>query len=171
VLTCYPKLASNKDLGSRFRSSWKQSFIKLLGREQSLGDIEHVTIRAPGAYDAPRIPMAVNCASIGCPMLREEAYVGTRLAAQLEEQVTRFRSDRSRNRYSPASKTPEISCIFKWCAEDFRRGHRGFRSVQAFLARYAEQPADRNGDQDLIRRQAAPIECLDYEWRMNDRSP
>ncbi|MGH8526808.1 MAG: DUF547 domain-containing protein [Gammaproteobacteria bacterium] len=56
--------------------------------------VEHGLIRAPGVYDDPRIHMAVNCASIGCPMLREEAYVGARLDAQLEEQVVRFLSDR-----------------------------------------------------------------------------
>ena len=42
---------------------------------------------------------ALNCAAVGCPMLREEAYVAARLDQQLEEQALRFLSDRSRNRF------------------------------------------------------------------------
>ena len=104
ILIRYPKLESIKDLGSLLRSPWKQRFFTLLGQDQSLDDIEHEIIRKPGAFDDPRIHMAVNCASIGCPMLREEAYVGARLDAQLDDQVIRFLSDRSRNRYSAASQ-------------------------------------------------------------------
>mgnify|MGYP001143178086 CR=1 FL=1 len=47
-------------------------------------------LRKPGAYDEPRVHYAVNCASVGCPMLREEAFVAARLEAQLEEQARRF---------------------------------------------------------------------------------
>jgi len=114
ILTRYSKLESIKDLGSLLRSPWKQRFFTLLGQEQSLDDIEHETMRKPGAFDDPRVHMAVNCASIGCPMLREEAYVGTRLDAQLDDQVRRFLSDRTRNRYSAASNALEVSSIFKW---------------------------------------------------------
>ncbi len=169
ILTRYPKLESIKDLGSLFRSPWKQRFFTLFGQEQSLDDIEHGTIRKPGAFDDPRIHMAVNCASIGCPMLREEAYVGARLDAQLDEQVGRFLSDRTRNRYSASSNALEVSSIFKWYAEDFSRGYRGIRSVQAFLATHAEHLADRPADQALIRTEQAPIAYLDYDWRLNDR--
>lgn len=169
ILTRYPKLESIKDLGSLLRSPWKQRFFTLLGQEQSLDDIEHETIRKPGAFDDPRIHMAVNCASIGCPMLREEAYVGARLDAQLDDQVRRFLSDRTRNRYSASSNALEVSSIFKWYAEDFSRGYRGIRSVPAFLATHAELLADRPADRDLIRTEQAPLEYLDYDWRLNDR--
>ncbi|MGH8694806.1 MAG: DUF547 domain-containing protein [Burkholderiales bacterium] len=169
ILTRYPKLESIKGLGSLLRSPWEQRFFTLLGREQSLDDIEHETIRKPGAFDDPRIHMAVNCASIGCPMLREEAYVGARLDAQLDDQVRRFLSDRTRNRYSEVSKTLEVSSIFKWYAEDFSRGYRSIRSVPAFLATYAELLADRPADQALIRTEQAPLDYLDYDWTLNDR--
>ena len=41
----------------------------------SLDDIEQNRLRQRGAYDDPRIHFALNCASIGCPMLREEARI------------------------------------------------------------------------------------------------
>src|SRR5476651_2001930 len=72
VLTRYPDLKSIKDLGSFLKSPWKKEFFKLLGAERSLDDVEHGLIRARGAFDEPRIHFAVNCASIGCPMLREK---------------------------------------------------------------------------------------------------
>ena len=169
ILTRYPKLESIKDLASLLRSPWKQRFFMLLGQEQSLDDIEHGIIRKPGAFDDPRIHMAVNCASIGCPMLREEAYVGARLDSQLDDQVIRFLSDRSRNRYSAASQSLAVSSIFEWYAEDFSRGYRGIRSVPAFLAAHAELLADRPADQELIRTEQAPLDYLDYDWGLNDR--
>ena len=57
------------------------------GREFTLDGIEHDTLRKPGAYDEVRVHFAVNCASIGCPMLREEAYTAEKLDRQLEEQA------------------------------------------------------------------------------------
>jgi hypothetical protein len=52
-----------------------------------LDRIEHETLRKPGLYDEPRVHYAVNCASIGCPALRNEAYVGDRLDAQLAQDL------------------------------------------------------------------------------------
>ena len=113
VLTRYPDLKSIKDLGSFLKSPWKKEFFMLLGAERSLDDVEHGLIRAPGAFDEPRIHFAVNCASIGCPMLRDKAYVAERLDSQLEDSVRRFLGDRSRNRYDPASGELEVSRNFR----------------------------------------------------------
>jgi Protein of unknown function, DUF547 len=168
VLTRYPNLKSVWDFGKIFNNPFKQRFVKLFGRDYSLDMIEHETIRAPGAYDEPRIHFAVNCASIGCPMLREEAFVGERLDAQLENQTRRFLSDRSRNRYNASSNSLEVSEIFKWYRQDFESGYRGIRSREQFIARYAEQLADTAEHQKQLREQKAEIRHLDYDWRLND---
>jgi hypothetical protein len=47
-------------------------------------------IRAPGAFDDPRIHVGVVCASIGCPMLRPEAFTAEKLDAQLDDGMKRF---------------------------------------------------------------------------------
>ena len=125
-------------------------------------------LRRRGRYDDPRVHFAVNCASIGCPALREEAFVAARLDAQLDEQTLRFMSDRTRNRYNPARGRLEVSRIFDWFGEDFRLGHRGIASLPAFLARYAEQLADAPADHDRIREMRVDITFLDYDWRLND---
>jgi Protein of unknown function, DUF547 len=168
ILTRYPKLASIKDLGNLLRSPWKQKFVPLLGTTVSLDGIEQDRLRARGRYDEPRIHFAVNCASIGCPPLREEAFVAERLDAQLDEQARRFMSDRSRNRWNADTAKLEVSKIFDWYGGDFKLGHRGISSPAAFFARYAEQLADTPADRETIRSQRAAVAYLDYDWKLND---
>jgi hypothetical protein len=168
VLTRYPGLKSIKDLGSFLKSPWKKEFFMLLGAERSLDDVEHGLIRAPGAFDEPRIHFAVNCASIGCPMLRDKAYVAERLDSQLEDSVRRFLGDRSRNRFDPASGALEVSRIFDWYKADFEKGNRGISSVPQFLARYADLLADRAAARALVRDGQAQVRYLDYDWTLND---
>jgi hypothetical protein len=168
ILTRYPKLESIKDLGSLLQSPWKKEFVPLLGKTMSLDGIEHGVLRARGRYDDPRIHFAVNCASVGCPALREEAFVAERLDAQLEEQTRRFMIDRSRNRWNTDKQRLEISKIFDWYGEDFRLGHKGINSLAAFCARYADGLADAPAERERIRAMAAKIDFLDYDWKLND---
>lgn len=166
VLTRYPDLVSIRDFGAVFGNPWKDRFFSLLGRPMSLDGIEHDTIRAPGAFDDPRIHFAVNCASVGCPMLREEAYVAERLDAQLDQQARRFLSDRSRNRLVDGRLA--VSRIFEWYRKDFTSGFRGIGSVEQFLARHAEALADSPEDQARIRAGQLRVVSLDYDWALND---
>jgi hypothetical protein len=175
ILTKYPDLKSIRDLGNLiFNSPWKKKFFRLLGKETSLDQIEHEMLRRPGDYDEPRVHFAVNCASVGCPMLREEAYVAARLDAQLEEQARRFLSDRTRNRFDPAAGKLEVSEIFKWFKSDWTSGYRGIgtagpvTSREQFFARYADLLADRPEDRKLVAESRAPIDYLDYDWSLND---
>jgi hypothetical protein len=168
ILTRYPDIQSVWDFGRVFNHPFKTKFFKLFGRDMSLDDIEHDLIRAPGAYDDARIHFAVNCASIGCPMLREEAYTGERLGAQLDEQTTRFLADRTRNRYNAADGTLEVSSIFKWYAGDFSGGTRGITSREDFFARHAALLADDAAARRRIADKRAPLRFLDYDWRLND---
>lgn len=168
ILTKYPALKSIKDLGSLFSSPWKPKWIALLGDTVSLDDIEHGMLRARGRYDDPRIHFAVNCASVGCPMLREEAYAGERLEAQLDEQTRRFLSDRTRNRWNGQRGRLEVSKIFDWYGEDFRLGHRGIRSLAAFLAGHAERLADDEAARARVRSGQVEMDFLAYDWSLND---
>lgn len=103
----------------------------LLGKTRSLDDIEHGLIRGNGKYNDPRIHFAVNCASIGCPALREEAYNATDLESQLQEQTVRFLSDMTRN--IAQDNTLSVSSIFKWYGDDFEQGFKGANTLQQFL--------------------------------------
>jgi Protein of unknown function, DUF547 len=167
ILTQYPKLESIRDLGGLLKKPWSIRNVPLFGGLVTLDNIEHDMIRARGRFDDPRIHFAVNCASIGCPMLREEAFVAERLDAQLDEQTLRFMSDRSRNRLAASGKL-EVSKIFDWYGDDFRLGHKGIASLPAFMARYANQLADEGPGREAVRGEKAAIGFLDYDWKLND---
>ena len=174
ILTRYPDLKSIRDFGTVFGNPWKDKFFTLLGKPSYLDQVEHEILRAKGVYGEPRVHFAVNCASIGCPGLREEAFVAERLDAQLEEQTRRFLSDRSRNRYNERSGQLEVSKIFDWFKEDWESGNKGIgASAQAidsreqFLARYAKQLADQPDAQAKITERKAGLAFLEYDWALN----
>lgn len=157
ILTRYPDIRSIWDFGKVFGNPFRDEFFSLLGRGASLDWIEHGVLRK--RYAEPRVHYAVNCASVGCPMLREEAYIAGRLERQLEEQAERFLSDRSRNRF--AEGRLHVSKIFDWFKEDFEPRSR-------YFARYAELLAARPEERSLIAQAAAPLSFLDYDWSLND---
>jgi hypothetical protein len=168
ILARYPDLKSIKDLGSFLQSPWKKKFFQLLGQERSLDEVEHGMIRAPGAFDDPRIHVAVVCASIGCPMLRNEAYTAERLDAQLDDALRRFLSDRSRNRFDAASGTLSVSRIFDWYRKDFEQGHKGYDGLPGVFARHADALATTVQAQADIRAGRYKLSFLDYDWALND---
>ncbi len=175
ILTKYPDLKSIKDLGGTFSSPWKQKFFKLLGQDSYLDAIEHEMLRKKGVYDEPRVHFAVNCASIGCPALREEAFTADKLDAQLEEQAVRFLSDRSRNRYNAQREALEVAKIFDWFKEDWQSGYKGIGKDQApvtsreqYFGKYAKLLADKPEEQKAIAEGKAGIRFLDYDWNLND---
>jgi hypothetical protein len=168
ILTRYPNLKSIRDFGIVFGNPWKDRFFTLLGKQQHLDGIEHEVMRAPGAFDDPRVHVAVNCAAVGCPMLSNRAFTFERINAQVDELFMRFMSDRSRNRYDPQAKTVELSRIFDWYAMDFDKGHKGFSSVNDVVAKYADQLADAADDRAQLRSGKVPIRFLEYDWSLND---
>ena len=167
ILTKWPKLSSIKDIGTFLESPWKPKWITLLGNKVSLDDIEHQMLRARGRYDDPRVHFAVNCASVGCPALREEAFDADRLDAQLDEQTLRFMSDRSRNRYDPTASKLEVSKIFDWFGDDFKQGFKGITALPVFLAKFANVLADAAADREKVRAGGVGVSFLDYDWKLN----
>jgi len=157
VLSRYPDLRSIWDFGKLFGNPFKDRFFVLLEKSSSPDQIEHEALRKK--YGEQRVHFALNCASVGCPMLREEAYVGARLERQLEEQAARFLADRTRNRL--AGGRLEVSKIFDWYKEDFE-------PRAAYFARYAKALADDAAGQALVVSGNAPFSFLDYDWALND---
>lgn len=150
-----PALASIKDIPSSKR--WKDRRWLVAGATYSLDDLEHKVLRPE--FGDPRVHSAINCASIGCPVLRAEAFVGARLSAQLDDQAARFVNDPRHVQIK--GKTLYVSKIFEWFGEDFRNDGG---SVRGFILRYAD---------DELRRQIEAlggklkIKYLKYDWSLN----
>ena len=123
------------------------------GAQRSLDDIEHRILRA--RYSEPRLHFVLNCASVSCPVLPERALAAATLEADLESATRRFLADSSRNRID-GPKGMELSAIFKWYADDFRKADG---SVEAFVRRHLPP--------GVAFVPGRTITYLDYDWALN----
>ena len=105
VLTRYPDIRSIWDFGKLFGNPFKDRFFTLLGRQASLDIIENELLRP--VYKDSRVHYAINCASIGCPMLREEAYVAPLLA-----------DDPQQRKLIADGKAPLVFLNYDWSLND-----------------------------------------------------
>ena len=166
ILEEYPDIDSIRDIGFFLSSAWNQDFASLFGEPVTLDEIEHEIIRGWGRYNEPRIHFAVNCAAIGCPALRAEAFISEKLEMQLEDSTVKFLSDRSRNYFDNGRMY--VSSIFDWYKEDFEKGCDGADSVAAPLPRYAPELELDSATANQLRADDIRIRHLKYDWGLND---
>ena len=153
-----PQMTSIKDAGGFFSTPWNQEwdFIRLFsGKVRTLDSIEHNTLRRN--YPDYRIHAAVNCASRSCPVLRRQAYLGSDLDRQLDEQMSVWLKDPDRNRFNTKKRTAEISMIFKWYKDDFVADGGLTKVFQNYGPEQAKNLIKSNFD----------TEYLDYDWNLN----
>lgn len=154
IVDNYPT-QSIRDLGPKLKiplikDVWHYKFFKIGGVESSLDEIEHSIIRKE--FDEPRIHFAINCASVSCPPLLNEAFVPEKLDSQLQKVAITFINDPTRNKITPDAV--QISSIFLWFKGDFTK--KG--SLIDFLNLYSKVKIKSN----------AKISHLDYNWNLNE---
>ncbi|SFT85924.1 Protein of unknown function, DUF547 [Lishizhenia tianjinensis] len=152
IVDNYP-VKSIKDLGGgiyKVNTPWDIKFIKLGEKTYDLNNIEHGILRKD--FSDPRIHAAVNCASISCPKLRQEAYRADQLEAQLTDQMRAFVNNPEKNTLS--KKDIEISSLFKWFSGDFTEEG----DIIDFLNSYGDIKIDKD----------AKINYKDYNWDLNE---
>lgn len=155
ILSGYPGIQSIKDLGSLFKSPWKKAICRIDGDIISLDDIEHKFLRP--LFKDPRVHFAINCASKGCPVLREQPYEEKILDRQLDDASGLFINDPSRNYLK--DNTLYVSSIFKWFSEDFG-------DIVGFVSKHATGKFKK----DLEARAGnITIKYLDYDWSLNGK--
>lgn len=157
IVDNYP-VKSIKDLGPVtqvifINTPWDKRFFSIGKRTMTLNIIEHRILR--NSFTEPRIHFALNCASLSCPKLRNEAYIGTKLDAQLTEQAIAFLSDTSRNQ--PNADNPKLSYIFKWYGGDMKKWSK--LSLVEYINTYSPIKINEN----------ANIEYLTYDWNLNEK--
>ncbi len=128
---------------------WDYRFIKIGPKWYTLNDIEHKILRK---MDEPRIHFAINCASVSCPKLLNEAFTETELESQLTEVSKGFLQDATRNEIS--EDQIRISKIFRWFGKDFKKDG----SLIDFLNKYA----------DIEISPKAKVSFKDYDWNLNE---
>ncbi len=155
---------------------WKEITFPIAGADRTLDEIEHRILRV--RFEEPRIHFAIVCASIGCPLLRAEAFRGAYLDHQLEEQARRYFARPTGltvdlNDVSPSLK---LTKIFDWFGEDFvdlptdstvlaiQTDDR--RTLLAVAARWFPPEV-----QELLRQRPVRTGWLDYDWELNEWVP
>lgn len=150
---------------------WDKIEHTVMGRQMTLDAIEHETLRKQ--FDEPRIHMALVCAAMGCPPLRNEPYTGDRLDAQLEDQSRKLLRKPEKFRIDSESNTVYLSSIFKWFGGDFTRKHQTeeFQKADAPVRPVLEFISRHVSDQDAqyLKKQEYGIEYLDYDWSLNEQ--
>lgn len=150
---------------------WDETKWTVAGKAMTLDHIEHEILRK--GYNEPRIHMALVCAALGCPPLRNEPYTGDRLDKQLDDQSRRFLASASNFRIERDKKTVYVSSIFKWFGEDFVKTHsrdtpRGLgateRAIVGFTLRYVDEV-----DAKFLRAGGYELEYLSYDWSLNEQ--
>jgi len=129
---------------------WKSKFITIGGKKLSLDQIENEILRVE--FNEPRIHFAINCASVSCPPLRNEAFTAAKMEAQLTEQARKFFKDTSRNKLSPDHA--QLSKIFEWFQTDFTKNG----TLIDYINTYSEVKLKRD----------AKITYISYDWNLNE---
>jgi len=149
---------------------WTELQWNIAGTTMTLDEIEHETLRP--LYQEPRIHMAVNCASISCPPLRSEPYIGAQLNRQLTVAARDYLASQLGMRVD--GSTLHVSSIFDWYGEDFISEYAHLvaggrsnkeRAILGFIATYGPSEASTTAQSGQ-----ASVRYMRYDWRLNDRA-
>jgi hypothetical protein len=125
--------------------------------ELSLNDIENKYLRSK--FKEPRIHFAVNCASIGCPLLRNEAYRAKNIDAQLQEQARLMHNNKTWFDLDAENSVLKLTKLYEWFAGDFEQVSE---TILDHAAKFNEELAG------LLKAGKRPtVEFLDYDWALN----
>lgn len=153
IVKNYP-VKTIKELGGsiyKVNTPWDIKFIQIGEETYDLNNIEHGIIRKQ--FSEPRIHFAVNCASVSCPRLRNEAFVGSRIDEQLDDQARYFINNEVKNKIT--KDCAKLSKIFTWFKGDFTSSGV---TVTEFINKYSETKITKK----------TKMESLDYDWNLNE---
>ncbi|MDE1339200.1 DUF547 domain-containing protein [Vibrio aestuarianus] len=149
VVDNYP-ISSITKLGGLFSfGPWEQKIININQKELTLNDIEHRILRP--IWKDPRTHYAINCASLGCPNLQEQAFTAKNTQPLLEKSATEFINSEKGAKLTNDKLV--LSSIYDWFSEDFGTKQQLFQH----LARYNKTLKDTKRDVSYH-----------YDWKLND---
>jgi hypothetical protein len=131
------------------------------GQEINLKNYEDEHVRE--AFHDPRVHFALNCASVGCPWLPNEAFRPERIEEQLDREARRFCTQERNVRVDTAARKVVLSQIFEWYADDFRGYETSHGNPNGTQIHYINRwrPADAQVPTDFS------IEFTPYDWTLN----
>jgi hypothetical protein len=148
---------------------WRIRSFDIAGQSKTLDNIEHKTLRVD--FNEPRIHAALVCAAVSCPPLRQEAYTGDRLDAQLEEQSQVFLDGIHGLKIDRTANEVYLSSIFDWFGKDWIStygvesgfaGNDNEKAVLNFVTNYVSPE-----DAEYLQAGNYSVKYLDYDWGLN----
>jgi hypothetical protein len=139
---------------SRLAGFFYFQHVRLGGEQMSLYELENEIIRG---YGEPRIHFAINCASVGCPILPQHAFAPKRLDAELDNQAVCFFASPEKLFIDHEARIVWVSPILDWFREDFGG------DVLAYAHRYVS-PERRV---ELDRASDYELRFMEYDWGLN----
>jgi hypothetical protein len=155
ILDYYP-VESIKDIGGGTRSPWSLPVADIGGTVYSLEDIERKIVTD---FDEPRIHFAIVPGAKGSPILRSEAYIGSRLNEQLENATQAFLRDSSKNYLDKVNKKTYLSRVFEQHSKEL--GTK-YGSVTKFIRQYFD-----GDDRKFLDRGNYGVVYRDFDWSLN----
>jgi len=151
---------------------WDKITFRVMGQDMTLNQIEHERLRKN--FNEPRIHMAIVCASLGCPFLRNEPFTAEKLGSQLKEQTKKFLGDKTKLIIDQQRRSIGLSPIFKWFGADFIKTYgidtmykgkdETQRAVLNFISLHVEESKKR-----FIDSGEYSIQYLEYDWALNEQ--
>ena len=148
---------------------WKRRKFALAGKELTLDNIEHDILRKD--FNEPRIHVALVCAAISCPPLRNEPYLSEQLDAQLDDQTAKFASSPHGLDIDRQDKRVYLSSIFKWYGQDFEPTYGvedefNGNDKQRAVLNYFSSTLD-SQEREFLEQEDYRVKYLDYDWSLN----
>jgi len=159
----------------QIKGVWTKLQFRALGNMVTLDEIEHQILRKK--FNEPRIHMAINCASISCPDLRNEAYTPEKLEEQLADASINFINNPDKGVYvNEQSGKVKLSKIFKWFGDDFINNYGSKKlfnnyslkenAVLNFTSEYIESEEVK----EYLMNNKLKIGYLGYDWHLNEQT-
>lgn len=148
---------------------WDTRSFTVAGKQVSLNDIEHGTLRPMGD---PRVHAALNCASKGCPPLPLKPISGATLDADLDAASKRWVAT---NAWVIQDERIALNKIFDWYGEDFVPHYGEVHDVPGVSGKkqaalnFIAAHAPNSGLAETAKNPGVKVVFGDYDWGLNKR--
>ena len=163
VVLDHPKKSSIRSMGPLLSfGPWDKAYLTIEGKPVSLNDIEHRILRP--IWQDHRLHFVLNCASIGCPNLSQNAYTAGNTEQMLAQAEQTFLQHPRAISFNDAGALT-LSSLFDWYLEDFADDES---ALLAYLARQRPDLA-----QALSSIPVGSNSNIDYfyDWSLNSVEP
>jgi hypothetical protein len=159
------KLQKDPDFASKGNKSWfgRVRFFAIQkfnigGKEYTLKNIED-NIRRD--FKDPRIHFALNCSSLGCPLLKDGLYSAENIDNELDAATKLYLSSQEGLKLDKEDEVLYVSMIFKWYKKDFEAtGKKVIEYIREYAPSHIQAFIDDNKGKFKLKN-------IEYDWALN----